>query len=189
MKAKHYQVLVSVQSRLADTFTAPGGTQFYNYHHHALTTHTVEQVGKVVAVGDAVEGISVGDDIVFAWMVTHDEDNHILYGDVDLWAVNASKIPGKTPDVFAVVTDGTIKPVCGFAFVEPDEEVEGFGEYKSTKKSEQWGTVVAADSKDVKAGDRVFFGSQYNDNANLNTVLGRQYYIMESERILMKLEA
>lgn len=187
MKAKRHQVLVEVQSRLSDTFVAPGGTVFYNYQHEALSTHNVTQIGTVLAVGEDVEGVEVGDEVFFRWTVTHDEDNHILYGETDCWAVNCIVKYG-IPDLFAVITGGNIKPVCGFAFVEPLEETVGFGEYQTTRRSESWGIVRYADSKDVNPGEKVFFGSEGNDNADLNTVCGKQYYIMESKRILLKEE-
>jgi len=38
MKAKRHQILVTVESRLNDTFVAPGGTVFYNYYNEALST-------------------------------------------------------------------------------------------------------------------------------------------------------
>lgn len=184
MKAKRHQILVTIESRLNDTFTAPGGTVFYTYQHEALSTHNVSQVGKVVAVGDDVaESVNVGDDVFFRWSVTHDEDNHIQYGETDVWAINCIQRFG-IPDLFAVITDGEIRPVFGFAFVEPIEEETGFGEYKVTRKSEQWGIIRYADNPNFKDGDKVFFGSEGNDNADLNTVLGKQYYIMESSRIL-----
>ncbi len=156
---------------------------FYNYQHEALSTNNVTQVGKVVAVGEDVKQVKVGDDVFFRWTVTHDEDNHILYGETDVWAINCLVKFGIT-DLFAVITDGKIVPVCGFAFVEPIEEEIGFGEYKVTKKSEQWGIIRYSDNPNFKDGDKVFFGSEHNDNADPNTVLGKQYYIMESSRIL-----
>lgn len=183
MKAKRHQILVTIESRLEDMFTAPGGTKFYAYQHEALSTHNVTQVGKVVAVGDDVkESVSIGDEVFFRWTVTHDESNHILYGDTDVWAINCIQKHG-IPDLFAVITGVTIRPVFGFAFVEPLDEKSGFGEYRTSKLSEQWGIIRYADNPDFKDGDKVFFGSEHNDNADLNTVLGKQYYIMESLRI------
>lgn len=182
MKAKQSQVLVTVESRLNDTFIAPGGTEFYNYHHEALVGHSATQVGRVVAVGAGVEGVEVGDEVFFRHTVTSDELNHVVFGELDVWIVGCSMKHG-LPDLFAVITDGKIKPVCGFAFVEPIEETTGFGEYKTTKLSEQWGIARFADNPNFKDGDKVFFGSQHNDNADLNTVLGKEYYIMESKRI------
>ncbi len=183
MKAKRHQILVTIESRLNDTFTAPGGTVFYAYQHEALSTHNVAQVGKVVAVGEDVKQVKVGDDVFFRWSVTHDEDNHIQYGETDVWAINCVSKHGIT-DLFAVITDDKIVPVCGFAFVEPIEEESGFGEYKATKKSEQWGIIRYADNPNFRDGDKVFFGSEGNDNADENEVLGKRYYIMESSRIL-----
>lgn len=182
MKAKRHQILVTVESRLNDTFTAPGGTVFYNYHHEALSTHNVSQIGKVVAVGEDVKQVKVGDDVFFRWSVTHDEDNHIQYGETDVWAVNCILKRG-IPDLFAVITGGEIRPVYGFAFVEPIEEETVFGEYRKARESEQWGIIRYADSPDLKPGDKVFFGSTGNDNADRNEVLGKHYYIMESDRI------
>ncbi len=182
MKAKRNQVLVTIESRLNDTFTAPGGTVFYTYQHEALSTHNVSQVGKVVAVGEDVEQVKEGDTVFFRWTVTHDEDNHVQYGDIDVWAINCITKHG-IPDLFAVINDGQITPVCGFAFVEPIEEATGFREFKVTKKSEQWGIIRYVDNPNFKPGDKVFFGSKGNDNADENEVLGKHYYIMESERI------
>lgn len=183
MKAKRHQILVTIESRLNDTFTAPGGTVFYTYQHEALSTNNVAQVGRVVAVGEDVAGsVKVGDDVYFRWTVTHDEANHIQYGETDVWAINCIQKHG-IPDLFAVITDDKIRPVFGFAFVEPIEEESGFGEYRTSKLSEQWGIIRYADDPSFKDGDKVFFGSEHNDNADLNTVLGRRYYIMESSRI------
>lgn len=183
MKAKRHQILVTIESRLNDTFTAPGGTVFYAYQHEALSTHNVSQVGRVVAVGEDVKQVEVGDTVFFRWTVTHDEDNHIQYGETDVWAINCITMYG-IPDLFAVITDDNIVPVCGFAFIEPIEEETGFGEYKTTKKSEQWGIVRYVDDPNFKDGDKVFFGSEGNDNADENEVLGKRYYIMEASRIL-----
>lgn len=183
MKAKRHQILVTIESRLNDTFTAPGGTVFYAYQHEALSTHNVSQVGRVVAVGEDVKQVEVGDTVFFRWTVTHDEDNHIQYGETDVWAINCITKHG-IPDLFAVITDDKIVPVCGFAFIEPIEEETGFGEYKTTKKSEQWGIVRYVDDPNFKDGDKVFFGSEGNDNADENEVLGKRYYIMEASRIL-----
>lgn len=188
MKAKRNQILIKVESRLDDTFTAPGGTVFYRYNNELFDTHNTSQVGTVAAVGADIDQIKVGDRVFFRWTVTHDRETHILHGDIDLWPANCIVRHG-IPDVFAVINDDVIKPVYGFAFVEPLEEEVGFGDYKTTKRSEKWGYVrYVQDGYGVSAGDKVFFGTQHDDDADLNTVLGKAYYIMEASRIQLKLE-
>lgn len=183
MKAKRHQILVTIESRLLEKLTAPGGMEFYRPQAEVFSTYNVTQVGKVVAVGeDTAKHVSVGDDVFFRWTVTHDEANHIQHGETDVWVINCIQKYG-IADLFAVITDGKIKPVFGFAFVEPIEEEFGFGVYKASKLSEQWGIIRYADDPNFKDGDKVFFGSEHNDNADLNIVLGKQYYIMESSRI------
>jgi len=189
MKAKRHQVLVSIESRIKETVTAPGGMEFFIQTDELHSTEQVTQTGVAVAVGEDVKGVNVGDEVFFRWTVTHDTDYNILYGDVNVWIINCI-IKHGIPDLFAVITGGEIKPVCGFAFVEPQEDEVGFGEYKETKLNEKWGIMrFMEEGHGLSPGDKVFFGTRNDDDADLNTVLGKKYYIMEASRIQMKLEA
>ncbi len=178
MRAKQGEILISVESPLQDTFVSPGGMVFYNDLHSTQRPQNASQVGTVAAAGEGT-GLEPGDTVHFAWDVTADPDNRVLYGDVDVHRAVAEK-KGVVGQVYAKISEKGIEPLFGWCYVEPVRKTTTFMEYSGEELLEDRGILRFAEDGSL-IGKMVFFPSEC---ASVNSVNGVNYYVLEHKMIV-----